>query len=320
MRTIEKITESSSTPCMSGFEEKTTLDTIHTEFKLGCASIDEDRSFKVIVIWTGFSGILAGIRFQRMKNIDLTIYEKMKVSEGPGIQIGIHNREPHVIIHLIVQVVQTDWSAFYSPRPEILADLKRVADKYKLMRFFRPRHGLIHASYDEKTGKWHLKLRRQILESQESEIVEGSADIWSRDSRKSHGSCNIVELVTTRIEKITGAGAVLDDGSYNELDVIVCFDTSFQYPFEVVGRGGRELRERYNPYPETYLSLCTDGFPNLFATFGTNSAFVTGSFIPVLEAQVQYVIKVAKKLRREHLKSIEPQPETVADFNEFLEP
>ncbi|OCB88221.1 FAD/NAD-binding domain-containing protein [Sanghuangporus baumii] len=173
MRTIEKITESSSTPCMSGFEEKTTLGTIHTEFKLGCASIDEDRSFKVIVIWTRFSGILAGIRFpQRMKNIDLKIYEN---NEGVG-GTWYSNREPHAIIHLIVQEVQTDWSAFYSPGPEILADLKRVANKYQFMRFIKLRHELIHASYDEKTGKRHLMLRRQILESQESEIVEDTAD------------------------------------------------------------------------------------------------------------------------------------------------
>ncbi|KAL5493003.1 hypothetical protein ACEPAI_4451 [Sanghuangporus weigelae] len=509
MQTIEKITESSSTSCMSGFEERTTLDTIHAEFKLGCASIDEDRPFKVVVIGAGFSGILAGIRFpQRMKNLDLTIYEKNEDVGGTWYS----NRYPGAACDYPSHCYQysfeekTDWSAFYSPGPEILADLKRVVDKYKLMRFIKLRHELIHASYDEKTGKWHLKLRRQILESQDSEIVEDSADfvllcigslsrwkwpdidgldtfkgqlvhsaewlskdgaswedtisdwnnkrvgvigagstatqivpsiqpyvkklynyvrgrVWlspsflsermmqliNRDSSESnytftsedkklladpeifkhfrheledglnsmhyltikgsrsqeeartaftdHMTSRLkekpwimqslkpnfsvgcrrltpgpgylealqeenVEFITTRIAKVTEAGVVLDDGSYNELDVIVCatgFDTSFQYPFQVIGRGGRTLRERYNPYPETYLSLCTDGFPNLFATFGPNSAFGTGSFIPVLEAQVEYAIKVAKKLQREYLKCIEPQPEAVADFNEFLE-
>lgn len=148
-----------------------------------------------------------------------------------------------------------------------------------------------------------------------------------------------VEFVPTCIAKVTENGVVLEDGTCQDLDIIVCatgelyslaypvtpshgllgFDTSFHYPFEVIGRGGKTLRQRYTPYPETYLSLCTDGFPNWFMAFGPNSAFGTGSFIPVLEAQVDYAIKVAKKLQKEHYKSIEPKRQAVADFDEYLE-
>lgn len=48
-----------------------------SDYKLGDFAIDEDRRLRVVVVGCGFSGICAGIRFpQRMKNVDLTIYEK----------------------------------------------------------------------------------------------------------------------------------------------------------------------------------------------------------------------------------------------------
>lgn len=68
--------------------------THHHAYPLGQFSIDEDRPMKVVVIGAGFSGIAAGIRCvhattgllnanfksfrfpQRVKNINLTIYEK----------------------------------------------------------------------------------------------------------------------------------------------------------------------------------------------------------------------------------------------------
>lgn len=48
------------------------------------------------------------------------------------------------------------------------------------MRYIKLQHELIHAQYDESSGKWHLKLRRPKLQSvadfQEYEIVEDTAD------------------------------------------------------------------------------------------------------------------------------------------------
>lgn len=39
--------------------------------------VDNPRPLKVVCIGAGYSGILAGIRFpQKIKNLDLTIYEK----------------------------------------------------------------------------------------------------------------------------------------------------------------------------------------------------------------------------------------------------
>lgn len=52
------------------------------EFEQKDAPVENFRPMKVIVIGAGFSGIYCGIRIpQRLRNIDLTIYEK---NEGVG--------------------------------------------------------------------------------------------------------------------------------------------------------------------------------------------------------------------------------------------
>ena len=78
---------------------------------------------------------------------------------------------------------QTQWSAFYAPGPEILAYLQGIVDKYKLMRYIKLRHELIHARYDEAEGKWHLRIRRPVPgmehgkgDETQYEVIEDTAD------------------------------------------------------------------------------------------------------------------------------------------------
>ena len=44
-------------------------------------------------------------------------------------------------------------------------------DKYKLMRYIKLRHEVIHARYDEAHCKWHIRVRRPKADS-ESEFEE----------------------------------------------------------------------------------------------------------------------------------------------------
>ncbi|KAH8108598.1 FAD/NAD-binding domain-containing protein [Phellopilus nigrolimitatus] len=473
-------------------------------FKLSSSCIDDDRPFKVVVIGAGFSGITAGIRFpQRMKNLDLTIYEK---NAGVG-GTWFSNKYPGVACDVPSHVYQltfeeyTQWSSFYAPGPEIRAYLQRVVDKYNLMRYIKLQHELIHARYDEESGKWHLKIRRPVqgreAVDEPFEVIEDVADLvvtaigslsrwswpdieglstfkgkivhsagWETDEsghwqssvanwgdkkvgvigvgsttiqivptlqplvkhlynyvrgkawlappvfndkmlellKREVGTRNYsfteedreamkdpaffknfrrelesllnsmhyltikeafrtymrasltkkpwiadhlmpdfsvtcrrvtpgpgylealckdnIDFVPTHIKKITETGIELVDGIHHDLDVIVCatgFDTSHHYPFPVVGRGGKTLVDRYTPHPETYLSLCSDGFPNWFMAGGPNSLIGTGVLLAILERQVDYIVEAAKKLQKEHLKSIEPKKEAVADFDEYLD-
>ncbi|KAL6307444.1 hypothetical protein BKA93DRAFT_911319 [Sparassis latifolia] len=135
------------------------------QFKLGTFSIDEYRPIKVVVIGAGFSGIAAGIRFpQRVQNLDLTIYDK---NAGVG-GTWFSNKYPGLACDIPAHCYQytfeekTDWSSFYAPGPEIRSYLEGVVDKYKLTRYIKLRHQVVHARYDEPSGKWYLRIRRPV--------------------------------------------------------------------------------------------------------------------------------------------------------------
>lgn len=106
------------------------------------------------------------------------------------------------------------------------------------------------------------------------------------------------------------------------LDALVCatgFRTSAPPNFEVVGRGGLTLRERWSrPHPESYLSVMVDGFPNYLMMFGPNSAIGFGSLTKILEQECDYCVKVIRKLQKEDYASVEPKAERVRDFQRYV--
>ena len=131
-----------------------------------------------------------------------------------------------------------------------------------------------------------------------------------------------VDFQPTPIKRVTPTGIELADGTHAELDVLVCatgYDYSFQLDFPMVGRGGGTIQEKWAPHPETYLAVCTDGFPNWFMALGPNSGVGSGSLLVLIERQVDYAVEAARKMQRERLKSIEVKREAVEDFDEYLE-
>jgi cation diffusion facilitator CzcD-associated flavoprotein CzcO len=142
------------------------------------------------------------------------------------------------------------------------------------------------------------------------------------------------KLETTEIARITPTGTVeLRNGQTHKLDVLICatgFDTSFQYPFRVLGRDGRALNERWastmttttttttEPGPEAYLSLAVDGFPNLFISGGPHSAVTSGSLLNMAEHVVGYVVEAVRKMQRERLRSMEVRREAIEDWSSHV--
>ncbi|KAF9469634.1 FAD/NAD-binding domain-containing protein [Collybia nuda] len=131
-----------------------------------------------------------------------------------------------------------------------------------------------------------------------------------------------VDFVSSGIKRITETGIETVDGEHREFDIIICatgFNTSFQFDFPILGRGGVDLSDKFLPYPKTYLSVAVDGFPNWFQSLGPNAAVGAGSLLILLERQVDYAVEVTLKLQRERLKSIEVKKEAVDDFDAYLE-
>lgn len=102
-------------------------------------------------------------------------------------------------------------------------------------------------------------------------------------------------------------------------NIFVGYDTSFTYPFPIIGRNGVDLRAAWKPHPVTYLSVTVAGFPNWFFALGPNSAVGSGSLLALIEQQVNYAVQAAMKMQRERLKSIEVKEQTMRDYDRYLE-
>lgn len=129
-----------------------------------------------------------------------------------------------------------------------------------------------------------------------------------------------VELITGNIDSINESGLLVNSRQVN-VDVLVCatgFNTSAIPPFPVIGRKGATLAQKFKPFPQTYLSLAVDDFPNYFIMLGPNSGIGAGSLNPILEAEGDYIIKCIRKLQKEDYLSIVPKRERVDDFSDYV--
>lgn len=129
-----------------------------------------------------------------------------------------------------------------------------------------------------------------------------------------------VDFVSEKITSITPEAVVLETGREVEIDVLVCatgFNASGPPPFQVYGKHGISLQEKYTPYPETYLTMAVDGFPNFFMMLGPNSAIGSGSLTMMIETEGDYIIRCIRKLQKEDYASMAPKPERVRDFSEY---
>ncbi|KAF8183592.1 FAD/NAD-binding domain-containing protein [Mycena galopus ATCC 62051] len=475
-------------------------------YSTGEFSIDDYRPIKVICIGAGFSGILCAIRFQqKVPNLDFKIYEKAdgvggtwRANRYPGAACDVPSH-----CYQFSFEAQSQWSGIFSTGPEILANIERVVDKYKIRKYINLQHELTHAKWDAPSGRWTVRIRHGAEEFEDSchvlllcigslsrwdwpdieglkefggtlvhsaqwdvgdgaweegvktwgdktvgIIGNGSSGIqiastihpkikrmvnyargrtwicpafytastlaglerdpndtspiftdeereklkdpqrfkefrhatehemnakpddfshaitiresdmqkeartmfetnmkrdtadkpgllekilpsWSVFCRRLTPCAGYLEALcadnttyeTTPIKRVTLTGIELTDGRHDVLDVLVCatgFDVSYHYPFDVVGRGGVKLNDRWTPYAEAYLSLAVDGFPNMFLVYGPGSGLNTASILILLENQVQYVVKAVQKMQRERLKTMEPKKEATKDWTEHM--
>jgi cation diffusion facilitator CzcD-associated flavoprotein CzcO len=131
-----------------------------------------------------------------------------------------------------------------------------------------------------------------------------------------------VELVTAGIARVLPGGLLAADGRQHTVDAII-YGTGFK-PAEylsslrVVGSGGRELGEAWRNGAEAYLGITVSGFPNFFMLYGPNTN-TANSIVVMLEAQMSYILKCIRRLRRGEARSMDVRPAVQAQFNDELQ-
>jgi cation diffusion facilitator CzcD-associated flavoprotein CzcO len=119
-----------------------------------------------------------------------------------------------------------------------------------------------------------------------------------------------VDLVTEAIVSIDGNAILTTDGTRREFDVLVC-GTGFNATEPPVARlirgtGGCSLAEAWTPHMQALRGTTVAGFPNLFLLVGPNTALGHNSIIYVIEAQIDYVLRVLDGLVSLGASSLEP--------------
>jgi cation diffusion facilitator CzcD-associated flavoprotein CzcO len=125
-----------------------------------------------------------------------------------------------------------------------------------------------------------------------------------------------VELVSDPIARMTPAGIQTADGTEHELDCVIYGTgfrtTEFMYPMEIVGAGGRSLREAWAQGPHAHLGITVPGFPSLFLMYGPNTNTSGGSIIVYHEAQAAYIRQALEQVRDRAAAAADVRPEVEA--------
>ena len=130
-----------------------------------------------------------------------------------------------------------------------------------------------------------------------------------------------VELVPKAVTALTRVGIVDADGVERAADVVVLATgfqpTNYLARLDVVGRGGRSLREHWGDEPRAYLGITVPGFPNFYILYGpgTNG----GEIVTMLEAQARYAVRAVKRMTRERVTAIEVKPAFEARWWKWLQ-
>lgn len=127
-----------------------------------------------------------------------------------------------------------------------------------------------------------------------------------------------VTLVDTQgagVDRITETGVVFDDHEY-EVDCII-YATGFASGvatanaggFEVVGRGGTTLSDKWAGGTRTLHGVYMNGFPNLFVIGGIAQASLTINFTHILDEQATHVAALIQSFTQAGVKTMEVRPE-----------
>ena len=112
------------------------------------------------------------------------------------------------------------------------------------------------------------------------------------------------------IVEITETGVRTQSGETG-LDMLI-FATGYDgltgamMAFDVVGRGGRKVNDKWRDGARTHLGLMMEGFPNLFLTAGPNGPAALANLIRLNEHDVDWIAAAITHMKVNGLSTIEP--------------
>ena len=134
-----------------------------------------------------------------------------------------------------------------------------------------------------------------------------------------------VELVTNKIQEMTEHSIITQDGTERPIDCLI-YGTGFitdpriyMKNFQCTGLDGVELNEVWKQGAESYYGICVKDFPNLFQLLGPNTLLAHNSVIFMIEAQVEYILKLMQLVDQFQSDAIMVKDQAQDTFNQQVQ-
>jgi cation diffusion facilitator CzcD-associated flavoprotein CzcO len=124
---------------------------------------------------------------------------------------------------------------------------------------------------------------------------------------------HLVDCLANQIECVTETGLRTTAGEV-ELDTLILatgYDglTGALLAFEVTGRDGRTVRDKWADGAQSFLGLMMEGFPNLFMVCGPNGPAALANIITLDEQNVDWICQVITHMRDNGLATVDASAE-----------
>ncbi|MEM9014593.1 MAG: NAD(P)/FAD-dependent oxidoreductase [Pseudomonadota bacterium] len=132
-----------------------------------------------------------------------------------------------------------------------------------------------------------------------------------------------VNVVTDGVAALTPTGVRTSSGEERAADVII-LATGFRsfdilQSVDVTGPTGTKLRDAWSDRISAHRTIATPGFPNFFLLLGPNSGLGHNSVLLMIEAQVEYILKLLKQAENVGARLIEPRREAADRYAASLQ-
>lgn len=122
---------------------------------------------------------------------------------------------------------------------------------------------------------------------------------------------HLVDLNEDAIAEITERGVRLASGREIELDMLILatgYDglTGAMTAFEVKGRHGQTVNQKWSEGARSYMGLMLGGFPNLFMTTGPNGPAALANIVRISENDVDWIAALMTHMDKHGLATVEP--------------
>jgi len=116
-----------------------------------------------------------------------------------------------------------------------------------------------------------------------------------------------VSIVRGALAACDEHAVILADGTRIECDALLLstgYKLFFGRQFDIRGKGGKTLKEAFEPYPFSYEGMLITGFPN-FVFMGAPYSYLVANHAVVTEQQVHYAIELLQWMADDELSSVD---------------